>query len=161
MSASIVFIANAMETSTYKLFSACIQSNLPQTSNINIHHIHCKYPGNIYLHPILRIHTKQDGSNKQRQHPLYPLQMSWKYLLTAYFVHAHKASWVKQATSASIIFIANILEISTYRLFCACTQSEMDQASNISIHHTHCSGNINIYLQPILCMHTKRDRSRK
>src|SRR2546430_297332 len=129
--------------------------------NISIHHIHCKYPGNIYLRPILCMHTKRNRSNKQHHHPPYSLQISWKYLLTFYFVHAHKANWVKQATSASTIFIANILEISTYKLFCACTQNELDQTGDISIHHIHCKYPGNIYLRPILYIHTKRDKSNK
>src|SRR2546430_1776071 len=108
---------------TYFLFRACTQNEVGQTSSISIHNIHCKYPGNIYLHTILCMHTMQDESTKQHQHLSYPLQISCKYLLTGYFVHARNTSWVKQATSAFIIFIANILETSTYSLFCACKQT--------------------------------------
>src|SRR2546430_130537 len=100
------------------------------------------------------MHTKRDESNKQHQHPLHSLQISWKHLLTCYFVHVHKINWIKQATSASIIFIVNILEISTYKLFCAFTQSDIGQTSNISIHHIHCKYPGNIHLLPVLCMHT-------
>src|SRR2546430_4267135 len=100
--------------STYRLFCAFIQNESGQTSNISIHHIHhCKYPGNIYLQAILCMRAKRVGPNKQYQHPSFSLQISWKYLLTFYFVHSHKTSQVKQPTSASIIStIANILEIS-------------------------------------------------
>src|SRR5436305_1578160 len=47
-----------------------------------------------------------------------------------------------------------MMSIYTYGLFCACTQSESGQTSNISIHHIHCKHDVNIYLPPILCMHT-------
>src|SRR2546430_1096554 len=102
------------------------------------------------------MHTKQDRSNKQCQHPSFSLQMLWKHLLTNYSLHAYKAIYLKQATSISIIFIANILEISTYILFCAYIQSKTGQTSNVSIHYIHCKCPGNIYLRPILCMHTKR-----
>jgi len=105
----------------------------------------------VYSH----MHTKRVRPNKQHQHPSYPLQGWYQYLLTFYFVHAHKVNWVKQATSASITFIARTISISTYRLFCAFTQSKLGQTSNINIHHIHCKGNINIYLLSILCIHTK------
>src|SRR5437763_453599 len=114
-----------MSISTYSLFCACTQSEIGQTSNISIHHIHCKHDVNIYLLSILCMYTKRDRPNKQHQHSSYSLQTRCQYLLTLYFVHAHKASQVKQATSASIIFIANMMSISTYSLFCACTQSEI------------------------------------
>src|SRR2546430_1865784 len=123
--------------------------------NISIHHIHCKCPGNIYLRPILCMHTKRVGSNKQHQHPSFSLQISWKYLLTDYFVHAHKARWTKQATSAFIILIAVAISTSTYNLFCACTQSEIGQESNISIHRIHYKNSISSYLRTILCMYTR------
>src|SRR4051812_16685957 len=44
---------------------------------------------------------------------------------------------------------------------CACTRSELDQTSNVTIHHIHCKHDINIYLLAILRMHTKRGRSNR
>ena len=63
------------------------------------------------------MHTKQDGLNKKRQDPSCSLQGQYQYLLTHYFVHAHKASQVKQATSEFITFIAVVISVSTYSLF--------------------------------------------
>src|SRR5262249_32033442 len=82
-------------------------------------------------------------------------------LLTIYFVHAHKERWVKQATSAPILFIATTISISTHSLFCGCTQGEIGQTNNINNHHDHCNDNIKIYLLAILWMHTRRDRPNK
>src|SRR4051812_9044913 len=90
-STSIVFIANIISISTYSLFCACTQSEIGQTSNISIHHIHCKHDVNIYLLAILCMHTKRDRTNKQHQHPSYSLQTRYQCVLTSYFVHAHKA----------------------------------------------------------------------
>src|SRR2546430_1885207 len=98
------------------------------------------------------MHTKQVRSNKQHQHPSYSLRGQYQCLVTFYFVHSHRASWAKQATSASITLVANILEISTYALFCTYTRSKLDQTRNVNIHHIHCKYPENIYLQPILCI---------
>src|SRR5437660_1210997 len=107
------------------------------------------------------MHTEQVRSNKPHQHPSYPLQTQYPYLLTPYFTHAHRASQVKQTTSTSIISIANTISISTYTLFHTCTQSELGQTSHINIHHIHYKHNINIYLHTIPHMHTEQVRSNK
>ena len=135
--------------STYFLFCACTQNELGQTSNISIHHIHCK--GNINIYFLFMHLHKSVRSNKQHQHSPYSLQRQYQYLLPILCIH--RAKWVKQVTSASIISIARVISISAYNLFCAFAQNEFGQTSNISIHHIHCKGNINIYLQAILCIH--------
>src|SRR5262245_9510425 len=63
--------------------------------------------------------------NKPHLHPSYSLHSQYQLLLTSYFMHTHKASWVKQATSVSIAFIANIISTSTYTLFHAYTHKEV------------------------------------
>src|SRR2546430_1089026 len=96
-----------------------MQSKVGQTSNISTHHIHCKYPGNIYSQAILSVYTSEGRSKKQHQHSAYSSKDQHQYLLTGYFVHAHRANQVKKITSASTTFVANILEMSTYIALCA------------------------------------------
>jgi hypothetical protein len=51
-------------------------------------------------------------------------------------------------TSTPILFIANLLQISTYPLFYLSTNSEIIQSINIPIHHIHCKSPANPYLFP-------------
>ena len=89
-SAFIIFTVRATSISTYLLFCTCTQNEMGQTSNVSINYIHCKGHINIYLQAILCMHTEQVRSNKQHQHPPYSLQGQYQYLLTSYFLHAHK-----------------------------------------------------------------------